>query len=473
MKKTILVAMAAIASLSAVAQTEDPVLMRVNGKAVTRGEFEYEFNKNNSDGAVEGTTVKEYLPMFINYKLKVEAAYEAKYDTLSGYKKEFRQYRDQLIRPMLVTDDDVERQTREYYDKVLVAQIGEKGLCTAAHIFVAARQNATEEEVAKAKVRIDSIYDAFKAGADFAELARKHSEDGSASNGGNLGTFGPGQMIQPFEDIAYGLADGAVSEPFKTSFGWHIVKTIEHKPLDSFETLHDQIKTFLERQHVRERLAATITDSLARTRGVSMDELMDQECDRISASDSETRFLVKEYREGLLLFEICDKEVWGPAKEDTAGQEAYFKKHKKDYTWTSPKYMGAVLQAIDSQALAEAEQMLKGEKDHSKWIDLVKERMNKDSVRVRIDYRLFSQGDNKWVDYIVFKGEKQPTASKKYPCVNCVGKVLKKKAERWIDVRSQVQQDYQRQCENAWVETLKQKYAVWVDEKVLETVNKH
>ena len=473
MKKIFFAALALALSVGSYAQTDDPVLMTVNGKPVTRGEFEYEFNKNNSDGASEGSTVEDYLPMFVNYKLKVQAAYTARYDTLTSYKEEFRKYRDALIQPMLVTDEDIEKQVRDYYDNVLYANIGEKGLCHAGHIFIGLRQNAPAADMEKAKGRIDSIYAALKGGAVFEELAKKHSQDGTAQRGGDLGTFGPGQMVKEFEEVAYGTADSTFSAPFRTNFGWHIVKTYEHKPLDSFEILHDQIKTFLERQRLRERMAANIADSLSRERGMSMEDLMDIECERICAQDAETRFLVKEYREGLLLFEICDREVWTPAKADEAGQEKYFKSHKKDYTWTEPRFMGVVLQAADEQAMKETEALLKKVKDHRLWVDTVKNVINADSVRVRVEYRLFAKGDNRFVDTQVFGVEKKAAKLPKFPVVKCVGEVLKKKPSKWYDVLPQVQQDYQRYQENKWVEELRKVYPVVVNEEVLKTVNKH
>ena len=73
------------------AQTDDPVVMVVNGEPVTRSEFEYSFNKNNSEGVIDKKSVDEYVDLFINYKLKVAAALEAKYDTLTSFKTEFAQ----------------------------------------------------------------------------------------------------------------------------------------------------------------------------------------------------------------------------------------------------------------------------------------------------------------------------------------------------------------------------------------------
>ncbi|MBQ8938446.1 MAG: peptidylprolyl isomerase, partial [Bacteroidaceae bacterium] len=103
-------------SLTATAQSSaDPVVMKINGKDVTRSEFEYNFNKNNTDGVIDKKSVEEYAELFVNYKLKVEAALDAKLDTLSSYQQEFRSYRDQQIRPLLVTPEAEEAEVRAYY----------------------------------------------------------------------------------------------------------------------------------------------------------------------------------------------------------------------------------------------------------------------------------------------------------------------------------------------------------------------
>ena len=103
MKKFFLPIFALAFSLGAFAQSNDPVLMRINGKPVTRSEFEYSYNKNsNIEGAVEHKMVDEYVEMFVNYKLKVEAAEAMRMDTLSSFKGEFAQYRDIQLKPFLV-----------------------------------------------------------------------------------------------------------------------------------------------------------------------------------------------------------------------------------------------------------------------------------------------------------------------------------------------------------------------------------
>ena len=92
----------------AFAQQVDPVIMTVNGQPVSRSEFEYSYNKNNSEGVIDKKTVAEYVDLFVNYKLKVQAALDAKLDTLTSFKQEFMTYRDQQVRPTMITDADIE-----------------------------------------------------------------------------------------------------------------------------------------------------------------------------------------------------------------------------------------------------------------------------------------------------------------------------------------------------------------------------
>ncbi len=112
--KTILPVLALFVATPSFAQTsQDPVIMKINGQPVTRSEFEYSYNKNNSEGVIDKKTVDEYLDLFINYKLKVLAAEAEKMDTMSTFKTEFASYRDQQIRPAMITDADVEAEAHK------------------------------------------------------------------------------------------------------------------------------------------------------------------------------------------------------------------------------------------------------------------------------------------------------------------------------------------------------------------------
>ena len=174
MKKIVSMVALLLSAGMALAQANDPVIMTVNGKPVLKSEFEYSYNKNNSEGVIDKKTVREYVDLFINYKLKVEAALDAKLDTMKSFQDEFKMYRDQQIRPSFVTDDDMEAEAKKVYQNTK-DQIGPNGLVMPAHILIQVNQKAEEAEKAKAKERIDSIYGALKAGADFAEMATKFS----------------------------------------------------------------------------------------------------------------------------------------------------------------------------------------------------------------------------------------------------------------------------------------------------------
>ena len=103
----------------AYAQQDDPVVMKINGMPILRSEFEYSYNKNNSDDVIDKKTVDEYVDLFINYKLKVAAAYDAKLDTLGSFKKEFATYRDQEVRPAFVDSTDIMAEAHAIYDRTI------------------------------------------------------------------------------------------------------------------------------------------------------------------------------------------------------------------------------------------------------------------------------------------------------------------------------------------------------------------
>lgn len=100
----------------------------------------------------------------------------------------------------------------------------------ASHILIAA-ENADAAAKAQAKTKAGQILKDLKAGKDFAALARQHSQDpGSAVNGGDLGFFAQGQMVGPFNDVAFSLKPGATSDLVETQFGYHIIRVAEKQP---------------------------------------------------------------------------------------------------------------------------------------------------------------------------------------------------------------------------------------------------
>lgn len=463
-----------LAAGAATAQ-DDPTVMTINGQPVARSEFEYSYNKNNAEGVIDKKTVEQYVDLFVNYKLKVAAALEARLDTLTSFKQEFAQYRDQQIRPSFVTDSDVEAEARKVYDNTKLA-IGPRGLVRPAHIFLYLGQQATPEQQQQAKERIDSIYGALKAGADFADMARRLSQDrGSAANGGLLPWIGPNQTLKEFEDKAYALKDGEMSEPFLSPAGYHIILMKGHKQLEPYDSLRSNILGFLEQRNVRERIARMRIDTIvAHSHGtLTREEVLARRADSLMALDPDLKNLIREYHDGLLLYEISNRTVWDKAARDSAGLEAFFKKNKKKYAWAEPRYKGMAYHVKDEADVEAVKDCVK-DLPFTEWADALRNTFNSDSVlRIRVEKGIFKRGDNALIDRDVFKKDTVVAPTKDYPIDAVYGKLLKKGPEEYTDVIGLVTADYQDMLEKKWVAGLRRKYAVEVNKEVLATVNNH
>lgn len=463
-----------LAAGAATAQ-DDPTVMTINGQPVARSEFEYSYNKNNAEGVIDKKTVEQYVDLFVNYKLKVAAALEARLDTLTSFKQEFAQYRDQQIRPSFVTDSDVEAEARKVYDNTKLA-IGPRGLVRPAHIFLYLGQQATPEQQQQVKERIDSIYGALKAGADFADMARRLSQDrGSAANGGLLPWIGPNQTLKEFEDKAYALKDGEMSEPFLSPAGYHIILMKGHKQLEPYDSLRSNILGFLEQRNVRERIARMRIDTIvAHSHGtLTREEVLARRADSLMALDPDLKNLIREYHDGLLLYEISNRTVWDKAARDSAGLEAFFKKNKKKYAWAEPRYKGMAYHVKDEADVEAVKDCVK-DLPFTEWADALRNTFNSDSVlRIRVEKGIFKRGDNALIDREVFKKDTVVAPTKDYPIDAVYGKLLKKGPEEYTDVIGLVTADYQDMLEKKWVAGLRRKYAVEVNKEVLATVNNH
>ncbi len=458
----------------AMAQTpSDPVIMTVNGEPVLRSEFEYSYNKNNSEGVIDKKSVEEYVDLFINYKLKVAAALDAKYDTLTSFKNEFAQYRDQQIYPLIVTEEDVEQEAHKIYDET-VKRIGPDGLIQTAHIMLRVNQQASQEEQQTVKVRIDSIYQALKNGADFAELATKFSQDpGSARNGGLLPFVYRGQFVKEYEDAAYALEPGQMSEVVQSPYGYHIILMKEKKQFEPFDFHRESILKFIEQRNLRDRIAEQKVEEMVKNSGLTKGQIMEQKAEELSAHDSDLKNLIREYHDGLLLYEISNQQVWDKAAKDEEGLKTFFKKNKKNYKWDEPRFKGMAFHVKDP---ADVEAVKKSVKRLSfdKWAEKLRSTFNNDSVlRIRVEKGIFKKGDNALVDSLVFHVDTTVTKVKDFPIDDVYGKVLKKGPEEYTDVRGLVVADYQEELERLWVADLRKKYVFSVDPEVLKTVNKH
>lgn len=453
------------------AQNNDPVIMTVNGQPVLRSEFVYSYNKNNSEGVIDKKTVEEYVDLFINYKLKVMAALDEHLDTLVSFKQEFATYRDQQVKPSFFSDSEMEAEARKIYNNTK-EDIGPKGLVNLSHILIRTKQQGSAEDLNKARQRIDSVYNALKNGADFAALAKRVSEDpGSAANGGKLSWIRPKQTLKEFEDAAYALNKGEISAPVLSPVGYHVILMHDRKQLEPYEDLKESIYRFIENRGLKEQLIDKAVNEAASQAKVSTAELLEKRAAELSATDPEMKNLIREYHDGLLLYEISNRMVWEKAASDEAGLSRFFQANRKKYNWEQPRYKGIAYNTKDKKDIKAVKKSLKGLPFDS-WAEKLRTTFNGDSViRIRVVKGIFKEGDNKLIDNKVFKkkGVVVPPV-KDYPYEAVYGKLLKKGPETYDDVRGQVVADYQDQMEKEWVASLRRRYPVVVNQEVVKTV---
>ena len=152
-------------------------------------------------------------------------------------------------------------ETQAFYDEnSSYFQTGEQ--VAARHILISTEGLTTEEEKAEALGRTEAIRAELLAGAAFAAMAQEKSEDPSGPTGGNLGTFGRGQMVAPFEEAAFSLEPGAISEVVETQFGYHIVQVTEKIDADvvPLEDVAIDIEQYLAQEKQGLALEAYVAD---------------------------------------------------------------------------------------------------------------------------------------------------------------------------------------------------------------------
>lgn len=344
----------------------------------------------------------------------------------------------------------------------------------AAHIMKM-MPRGSEGMAIDAKKHIDSLYQVVLAGADFAEIATAHSDDkGSAVRGGDLGWFGRGMMVQPFENITFDMQPGEMSEPFPTRFGWHFVKLYEKRgiqPLDSMrQQLLNQVKRDVRYQEAEKSFINKTRAEYNLPAEMSNEEVKAYADAHLEEKYADLRNLVREYHDGILLFDVSLREVWDKANKDTEGLATFFKANKKNYTWDAPRYKGYIIYAKDEKVAKAAKQIIKSANADS-VMSYINQRVNVDSVQyVRVERGLWTEGKNAAVDKYAFKSKTaEYTPTEEFPHVIPVGKVIKA-PEEYTDVRGQVTTDYQDHLEKLWVQTLRDKYPVVVNEEVLKAV---
>jgi peptidyl-prolyl cis-trans isomerase SurA len=220
-------------------KTDDRVLFSVDGRSVGVEEFLTVYNKNNyTQQKATAADLKEYLDLYIKFKLKVNEAYSLGLDTTEKFRKELDNYRNQLAQPYLRDRETSQSLVKEAYERM-------QKEVRASHIMIKVAENASPKDSLAAYKKIVAVHQRLQKGEDFNTLAQTVSEDPSAAeNQGDLGYFSAFRMIYPFEQTAFNTAPGQYSQPFRTQFGYHVLKVHDVRPaLGEIRTAHLMLLT--------------------------------------------------------------------------------------------------------------------------------------------------------------------------------------------------------------------------------------
>jgi len=137
-----------------------------------------------------------------------------------------------------------------------------EGKVKASHILITVAPDAEKEKKEKARQDIEKILEKIKNGEDFAALAKSHSQGPSGASGGDLGFFGRGQMVKPFEDAAFALETGEISGVVETQFGYHIIKVFEKQPelITPYAEVKERIAQHLKSQEIRTQITKFVEE---------------------------------------------------------------------------------------------------------------------------------------------------------------------------------------------------------------------
>ena len=618
--------------------TTDGVLFTVDDVAVEASEFMRVYNKNLDLVKDESQKdVDAYLDLFINYKLKVKEAKRLGLDQEKSYMREFGNYQNQLTKNYMtdnkVTDqlvkeayersiedvkashilirlDENEIDTTAVYNQLLTlrdrvidegyeavqkdvhdgktifaedlgyfsafkmvypfenkayqTEIGEVsmpfrsrfgfhivkvldkrpslGEVTVAHIMVTDKQKDTTIDPEK---RIKQIYDKLQQGEKFESLAKQFSDDkSSASKGGMLNPFAGGQLSsKSFEDVAFSLKNkGDVSKPFKTDYGWHIVKLIDKKGIQPFEEVEAELQNKVKRDVRSKLISSAMTKKLLEQYNVkdnpkaltyfetliteefykrawSIPSDLDKDKSFLTIEDTtyvyndfakhlftaqrnysnqktnpeqivkieydaflerkltdykeahleeenpEFANVLNEYRDGLLLFDLMEKEIWNKASKDSIGLAAYYDANKSSYQWKT-RAEGTLLTSTSKKDLSKIRKMIKKGRTIE---EATAKTASRDTPTVMLTSNTFEEGSFSLPENFQFKEGVSDVFehNESYHILN-VNTIFPAGQKTLEEARGQVVSDYQGQLETEWIATLKNRYKVEVNQNVLE-----
>ena len=402
-----------------------------------------------------------------------------------------------------------------------------QGEILVAHIMKMFPKEITREIKLVLKIQIDSIYNVLKNGADFAELAKTTSDDKrSAAQGGEMAWFSSGRMIPEFADAAFALKNvGDYSQPIETPYGYHIIKKLDTRPVASFEASKANLETRIKQDPERSITSKKIFIDKLKTqynysenleaknklynknsndtldfanlelfkidnKSYSVEQfqkyLKEKNADPVSFLNQfntwveyeitalensklemkypDFRYLIQEYHDGILLFNISEEKIWNFASQDTTGLEEYYSKNKNKYLWEE-RFKGLVVTCKNDSAREEADKFFAAEMTVAEITDLLNVKEN----LISINEGAWEKGANPVVDYYVWNGPKPNNFNSELSFIR--GDKIPPEAKTLEEARGLYVSDYQKFLEDKWIKDLRAKYKISVNKKLLKSIN--
>jgi len=195
------------------------------------------------------------------------------------------------------------------------------------------------------------------------------------------------------------------------------------------------------------------------------DKILEVEESILEDKYAEYKYLLKEYHDGMLLFEITDDMVWSKAVSDSVGLKEYYKQNRRKYMWDE-RWKGSIYECTDKNVCDKVEKIISKRKFGRKITnnDLLKQ-FNDETENLKITTATFSKGENKYIDKIVWNKGNANTS-----LLLTKGEILKSTPKSFEDARGSVISDYQDYLEKEWIKKLREKYNIQVNQAVLSSI---
>ena len=434
---------------------------------------------------------------------------------------------------------DIVRTQFGYHVLKVVDKRPSVGNIQVAHILISNDQELSKTDDPEGKIK--EIYAKIEQGEKFDDLAAQFSDDTrSAADGGILPMFGVGRMVPEFEKAAFDLkADGDISEPFSTPYGWHIVKRIQHSPIGSFETVEAEMMQKIKKdsranlsqasvinkiknqygfsENLKERddfykiidssffkgtwtaeAAKGLTKEILKIGDKSVSQqdfanylennkskkvidsrvlvnarydafkrasILEYKNNKLDEEYPDFRYLMQEYHDGILLFNLTDELVWSKAVKDTNGLQDFYTKNKENYKWDR-RVDAVVFSALNKKVAESVKTMLKEGKDAKE----IMEEINRASqLNLRFETKKYLKGENEIVDQVKWeKGISENISLNGRVHFVQIEEVIEPTYKTLDDSRGLITSDYQNFLEKEWIESLRSKNKFEVDKKILK-----